>query len=122
MKSSKGNRMMIGLMIGLFLCTISGYAHAPREIALSFDRNLGILKAEILHPVKNPEKHYIKRIWVYVNKEMIEEKFYDRQKTGSGHSDEFKLKKVKSGDVITVKAACSRFGGKKTKITVGQQV
>lgn len=118
MNSLKRRTLLIGLMIGIFLVTGSVYAHGPKKVTLSFDPNGKVLKVDVSHSVKNPGKHYIKRIRVYVNDEMVEKKFYDRQKNRSGHSDLFTLKDVKSGDTITVKATCNKFGGKKARIKV----
>jgi desulfoferrodoxin (superoxide reductase-like protein) len=118
MKTTSIKGILAGFFVLLILASIPVFAHAPKTITLEFDLNASSLKVEIQHPVKNPANHYIKRIRIYLNGEMIQEKSYSSQETGEGQSETFVLKGVKAGDEILVKATCNKFGGKRSKIKV----
>jgi desulfoferrodoxin (superoxide reductase-like protein) len=118
MKFSGSKKVLFGLFIFLFLCMGFLPAHAPKEVTLVFDLSQAVLQVNVLHPVKNPETHYIKRIRVYVNEEMVAETTYEKQDSDTSHSAVFTLKEVKAGDEIQAKATCSRIGAKKASITV----
>ena len=113
-----GKKILFGLLVILFLGRLSLPAHAPEKITLAFDGSPGILQVTVLHPVKNPESHYIKRIRIYVNDEPVAEKAFEKQDTSESQDADFTLKGVKSGDEIKAKAFCNRIGAKKTSIIV----
>lgn len=49
-----------------FISTIA-YAHPPQDIIITFDKQMRILQAIIVHNVSNPENHFIKKVDVGLN-------------------------------------------------------
>jgi hypothetical protein len=93
-------------------------AHAPKKVGVAYDEKGATLSVTISHKVKNPQKHFIKRIRIYINKEQVLEKNYQEQDTHTSHQDSFNLSGVKSGDTILVRVSCNKFGGKRAKYVV----
>jgi len=93
-------------------------AHAPKAVNLAYTHDTATLKVTITHPVKNPEKHFVDRIRVFVNKDQVAEKTYDKQESSTTHSETFTLSGIQPGDTIMVKVSCNKFGGKRATLTV----
>jgi desulfoferrodoxin (superoxide reductase-like protein) len=107
----------VALILGWVMC-FSLWAHGPKSIKLHFKSDVGKLQVEVRHPVKNPTRHFIKRIRVLVNDRIVADVRYTKQTSPEAHSVDFSLKGVGSGDLIVVKATCNKFGGKKARIKV----
>jgi desulfoferrodoxin (superoxide reductase-like protein) len=99
----------------LLLCSFLLSAHPLKSIDLSYDGETAVLTVKVWHKVSNPENHYIKKIVVFLGKEQVAEKIYERQQTDESQEDIFVFieKPLKKGDLVTVQAVCS-IAGKKT--------
>lgn len=92
-------------------------ANSPREIKLSYDSSTQTLQAVITHsPVSSG--HYVEKVEVKKNGKPVAVQEFKSQPaetfTFTGKVD------AAPGDVLEVKASCSRFGSKTEKLKVGQ--
>lgn len=118
MKKLPMNKLISGLVLLLWVFILALPAHAPKSIKVNFNRDIHELKVTIRHPVKNVSRHYVKRIRILVNGQKVVDTRYKKQTSPEIQSAQFKLKGIKTGDTILIKATCNRFGGKKAKKTV----
>jgi desulfoferrodoxin (superoxide reductase-like protein) len=115
---------MVGKLKGSFLWAVlfliafsfEAAAHPPKDISLSLDSN-GILTVRVIHSVNDPQKHYIKKIIVYVNNDIAAQKEYSSQPNGDGLTDTFKIGPQASGANIKVEAQCVIMGLAEKSIT-----
>lgn len=94
------------------------YAHPPEKVTLSFNQETGALSVEVIHPVSNPSTHFINRIEILQNGEMIKDEEPPRQDTRM-LTVVYSLPELKPGDIIKVTAFCSRFGERSEEIKIG---
>ena len=90
-----------------------GWTHPPADIHLSYDQEGGVLTAEILHPVSNPEKHFIRLIKVLVNGTEAAEQQWFVQENPRKQTLKLALP-LKTGDKVVIEAYCN-ITGKKTR-------
>ena len=102
----------------LLLCTFLLNAHPPKSIDLNYDAEKATLSVKVWHKVGNPENHYIEKIAVFLGDEPIGEKTYSRQQTDTFQDELFVFseKPLKKGDLVKVRASCSKFGRKTVKL------
>jgi hypothetical protein len=98
----------------LFLISFLLNAHPPKSIDLSYDAAKDLLAVKVWHKVGNPEGHYIEKIVVFLGDEQIAEKIYQRQQTDKYQEEifVFSTTPLKKGDLVKVRATCSKFGRK----------
>lgn len=109
----------IATAISIFLLFGSialAHAHPPKSVQLSW--NAGTLGVNISHSVNDPNKHYVYRVIVYVNNDVVTQKEYKSQPNGAGLTDSFSLGQLKSGTNIKVEAFCVIMGSTTGSITV----
>lgn len=92
-------------------------AHAPSGVALDYDLSSQTLKATVTH-TRFSDGHYIEKVEIRKNGNVVGLQEYKNQTTETV-AYSYKVTAV-AGDVLEVKASCSRFGSKTQKITVGQ--
>ncbi|MDD5475585.1 MAG: hypothetical protein PHU03_03620 [Syntrophales bacterium] len=110
--------MYFGLVLILFFfVAATAYAHPPSNIAMSYDRSEGSLTVTISHTVGNPEGHYIKEVTIASNGQILETFSYTSQPERSTFTYSYRID-ADSGDVLSVKADCSRFGSGSASISV----
>lgn len=107
-------------VIGIFIfCEVGiGYSHAPSKLDLDFDKDTQILSLTFEHRVRNPERHFVYRVRVRLNKKDVIEQKLDRQDTENGGSLIYKINGAKSGDVIEVRLNCMEGGSKSGKMSI----
>jgi peroxiredoxin Q/BCP len=99
---------ILGVLFGLL--ATAGFAHPPKEPTLSYAPETGTLTVGLVHAVSNPNKHYIKRVEIFVNDQSVVDKAYTSQPSEKEWSLTFEVGALKAGDKIKVKATCSVFG------------
>ncbi|MBN1354083.1 MAG: hypothetical protein JW994_05410 [Candidatus Omnitrophica bacterium] len=138
----------IMIIICLLAVSIQGgfaYAHAPKEVILSFnpprrnprDFSPGIsasekesrpeqggstqetqsLRVEVMHPVFNPSNHFIYRIEITKNGEVVVDEEPSRQ-DATMLTEFYSLPGLKTGDLVIVTAFCNRGGEKSAQIKI----
>jgi desulfoferrodoxin (superoxide reductase-like protein) len=104
------------LIMALIFATVFAKADAPKKINISYQD--GNLKIEVLHRVRNANKHYIDQIVVKVNGKEVKTFQLDKQTSTSSQVSEIELPDLKKGDQIEVTTRCNEFGQKKAKLTL----
>lgn len=108
----------IFLVIFLAIAVCSAYAHPPSDIKVTFDPKTKILKAVIIHDVKNPANHYIKKVDVGLNgKEIISHKI-SQQDNNQSQTVSYLIPDAKAGDMLSVEGYCSISGKLEKEIKV----
>lgn len=109
------------LMTALLLALLPapGGAHSPKEIVLTYDQAKQTLEVRITHVVSDPAKHFIANVEIRKAGKTISKTEYQSQPEKTTFVYSYPLDAA-PGDVIEVKAACSVFGSKTEKLTVGK--
>jgi hypothetical protein len=103
------------------LLIIPAAAHAPTDMKISFDPGTAKIYVTITHPVDDPATHYLSRVQVKLNGDVISDPDYKSQPT----KDTFTLTydvNANPGDEIWVTATCVRGGTLEKSYTVPQPV
>ena len=99
--------------------TKNAYAHPPSDIIITFDAKTKILNAVIIHNVSNPEKHFIKKVDIALNRQEIIEHKISRQDNNVSQTVSYLIPDAKTGNILSVEAHCSISGKLKKEIKVG---
>jgi len=117
--------LLIFLMIGIALNTLSVKADAPIEIGLRFDydRDAGgpqnqTLSAWFIHGVTDPKSHYIASVAIDINGSLVLTEYYTSQPAHNLVHYEYWVT-AEHHDIITVNATCIRGGSISKSLTVG---
>jgi len=117
----KKNRICKVVLLSILVFFLKSYAHPPTKIGMDFSNETKILKLEIQHPVLSPENHYIKKVEVYLNDNLIIVQDFDRQTTKESQKAGYFIFETKKGDVIKVKAICNKHGDKTVSLVVQEK-
>lgn len=109
------------LFLSLVIYPISAYATAPKDLKLAYDSKTQTLQATIAHPSPVPKFHYIKKVEIKKNGEVVSTNTYKNQPDKSTFSYTYMMPATE-GDVIEVTASCNLWGSKTEKVTIGQNV
>jgi desulfoferrodoxin (superoxide reductase-like protein) len=115
------NRIFILVLLTILFISLKTLSHAPTKIDMDFDNQDKILKLEIYHPVLSPKDHYIKKIEVYLNDNLKIVQDFDRQMTDKTQKAGYFIFEAQKGDVIKVKAICSKHGDKTVSLVVQEK-
>lgn len=109
------------LMTALLLTLLPapGAANPPKEVVLTYDQAKQTLEVRITHGVSDPAKHFIANVEIRKAGKTISKTEYRSQPEPTTFVYSYPLDAA-PGDVIEVKAACSVFGSKTEKLTVGK--
>jgi len=110
---------MLLCLLTLFFWSPVTYAHGPGDITLQYDSSSHLLSVTVLHPVSDPQKHYIKTITITKNKDPLETHVYKSQPESSPFTYTYNVK-AEEGDIFEVKAKCNYFGSRTATLTVGK--
>jgi desulfoferrodoxin (superoxide reductase-like protein) len=94
----------------VFVGVSSVFAHPPTDIKISFDNKTKILKAEIIHPVSNPQKHYIYKVDVSINDKEVISQTMKLQADNNAQTVQYLLPDVAAGDKVSVEGYCNLSG------------
>ncbi len=105
------------VFIGLFILSVMfGFAHAPRTVNLEYDKSKETLQIEVVHQVRNVERHYVEEITISVNGEKKHLADFEKQSDPDKEVYSYKIGKLSSGDVVEVNASCSRLGSRSAEL------
>jgi hypothetical protein len=95
----------------------TAFAHPPKEVRVDL-RPGGELVVYAAHTVDDPQKHYIFRIIVYANNNVVATKEYKSQNDMGGLTDTFSLGELPSGTHLKVEASCVIMGSATGSVVV----
>jgi hypothetical protein len=107
----------IGMLFCLLGFTNTVYAHSPQDIQLEYEITSNILNVTITHNVINPDSHYVYKVEIEKNNELIQTHNYDNQPTSSTFTYDYNVEAVE-GDTIKTSAFCSIGGSISKEIVV----
>ncbi len=119
-RSLRGSVIVVAtalLLLSLWLLPATAGAHGPSEVALSYDSSQGTLTVTITHSVRNPSSHYIDEVSIAKNGEALESHAYESQPDRASFAYTYAVE-AQTGDEITVRAGCNRFGSRQASLTV----
>jgi hypothetical protein len=93
------------------------FAHPPREVRLDL-RPGGELVVYAAHTVDDPQKHYIYRIVVYANNNILLTREYKSQNGTDGLTDTFAIGEQPTGTNLKAEAFCVIMGSAAGSATV----
>lgn len=111
-------KIIVPVMVVVMMLSQAAFAHAPSRIELDYDPETKVVTATIFHSVANPEKHYVANIIVSVNGKRVVEHKAILQEDNEKQVVSYRLPGVKSGDRVTVEAACSISGVKEAVLEI----
>jgi hypothetical protein len=94
--------------LGIFFSE-TAFAHPPREVRLEL-RPGGELVVYAAHTVDDPQKHYIYRITIYANNNIVATREYKSQNAMDGLTDTFAIGALPSGTNLKAEAVCVIMG------------
>ncbi len=103
----KNALLLIGILSAISQIT---YAHSPNAIKTNYDSSNRTLKIVVTHPVNKIHRHFIKKIEILDDEEIIEDKKFKVQSNKIKHIARFVLPNIKSDRKITIKAYCNIHG------------
>ena len=108
-----GAVLLLAFFILFAFASGSAFAHGPKDIKLEYDESSQTLQASITHSPFSPG-HYVEKVEIKKNGQVAAVQEF---KTQSAETFTCAAKiPVQPGDVLEVKAYCSRFGSKTAKI------
>lgn len=106
-------------LVLIISCAANSFAHSPKTISLKYDQDSRLLTVNIIHTVTNPENHFINKVIVKVNGNIVITKDdYTSQNTKTEETFTTLLDNVYEGDRIAVEAYCNRAGMKEATISL----
>lgn len=106
-------RVMLVLVAAVLLAVSlqgAGWAHPPRNVDLTYRTSDGVLVVTVFHGVKNPSKHFVERLSIYVAGKKIREVSFTEQTTKESLVADIPVGTLAPGTEVRVEATCSIFG------------
>ncbi len=113
-------KKMIGsltLLISLTGATMV-YAHPASNLNATFDPDTKMLRTVITHNVSAPDRHYIDKVDITLNGNVIIGHVVSRQDNNIEQTVSYLIPDVKAGDVLSVDTNCNKGGKLKKDIKV----
>lgn len=117
----KKNRIFVIMLLSMLVFSLKIYTHPPTKIGLNFDNKEKILRVEVEHPVLFVRQHYIKKIEVYLNDDLIIVQDFNYQLAKKTQKAGYFIFEAENGDVIKVKANCNKHGDKTARLVVQEK-
>ena len=103
--------LTVYLAILLFFTHSVVWATPPTDVKITYDKVNLKVHIEVEHISSNTKTHRIRHMIVFKNDKEVKEFNYAIQSTPQGFSEDLSIE-LKPGDVIKVKAVCSKNGFK----------
>lgn len=104
----------VAALVAVFF-TVPAYSHGPANLDLKYDLKKQTLTVTVTHAPYDAS-HFVKEIEIGKNGQSVGKYLYNLQ-TGESVTYTFQVP-AKGGDVLEVKASCSKYGSKTGKIVV----
>jgi glucose/arabinose dehydrogenase len=119
-KNLLGYRRTAAILIFLLLLAflaIPVQAHPPADVSLSFDQENQTLNVTIMHKVSTPSSHYVARVDLTKNGQIVHSFDYTSQPTSTQFTYSYAMN-ASGGDVLKATATCSIAGSKTGVLTI----
>lgn len=104
----------------VFVAAVSlALAHPPSDITITYDPATKTLQAVIIHPVGNPQTHFIDKVDVSLNGKEVLTQFISRQDNNNSQAVSYVIPDAKDGDELSVEAYCSISGKLEKEVKAG---
>ncbi|PKL92996.1 MAG: hypothetical protein CVV21_01220 [Candidatus Goldiibacteriota bacterium HGW-Goldbacteria-1] len=103
-------KLIMFVIASLLVISATVSAHSPSGISMEYDLTEKSVKVNVMHTSKDITKHFVDEIILSVNgvKKISQETTV--QTDDKSQQLIYVIPELKSGDKITVKAVCSKFG------------
>lgn len=108
----------LGLLALVVILPVFLFAHAPKKVNLSYNKDSKKLSMVIDHPVGNVSNHYISEIKIMVDGKEVKTIKPTSQSSLKAETMDVEIPEIKTGSKVEVKATCSKVGSKSGKLTV----
>ena len=105
-------------VFAVFFANRQVYAHPPSKITLTYDRETKLLEAIITHPVSDAISHYIKKVRVSINGEVMIEQTMGAQEDNQQQKVAYYIFDVKRSDIISIETICNITGKLSKRVVV----
>jgi len=102
-------RILFSIFLIFLMLGTGAWAIPPSSIELNYHPETGVLDVVVHHVTHDLLKHRIRQITLYKNDQEIDQRQYIKQTDPESQVDQFMFN-FESGDVIRVKAVCSKAG------------
>jgi glucose/arabinose dehydrogenase len=109
--------LVLIILSTLALVSITAQAHAPADVSLIYDQENQTLNVSITHTVSNPSTHYVAKVEISKNDQVVLGNNYTTQPTASKFTYSYPLDAL-AGDVLKAKVTCSIAGSRTGEVTV----
>lgn len=100
---------LIVLILSVLFAVNTAAAHSPTSMEIQYDTGTETLTVTITHTVDNANDHYIERVEIRKNGELVTSKDYTSQPSESKFSYSYEVT-ASTGDSLEAEAICNRFG------------
>jgi len=123
MKLPRIKQSLLVLSFCLLAAGIAGsaLAHPPGDIILEFDNGTKVLKIEVVHPVGSVDRHFVRKLQVFVDGKLMIVQNFNRQSTKKAQQVSYVLIDASVGNEIVVQAECNIYGSLEKKMTLQSQ-
>jgi hypothetical protein len=124
MRSVKNKKkILIYVLLGLaffFSYPMSVMAHPPKSLTAEYDITSQKLTVRIDHGSFSSSMHYINKIEVKKNAQVVINQTYKTQPDKNPFEYTYEIP-AQAGDVLEIKASCNMYGSKTVSITVAKE-
>lgn len=93
-------------------------AHAPSRIEMDFEKEESILSVKVVHPVADPDNHFVKKVEVFLGEDKIIEQVFGVQTDNGYQIAKYLIHEAEEGMEIRVKSICSIHGERTATIKI----
>ncbi len=111
-------KVLLFTFVLILSLTLSVYAHPPGEIEMSFNTENNMLEVTIPHNSDDNTSHFVNDVKVHLNGEQHIDQIFIMQTDEENQYLHYMIPGAKSGDTISLRAECNKFGSRESEITV----
>lgn len=112
-------KTVLFVMVVLSMLGRTVYAHPPEGIETKYEPSRGELLVIVTHPTDSPEKHFVEKIELTKDNEVIISKRFTMQDNKKFQEAKF-LIDIKPDEVIIVRAYCSKEGRVTSRVDISR--
>lgn len=111
-------KKVILLTFILSMISMYSFAHPPKKVNLSFNKESGVLSVSAVHQVKDVTDHYLYDIVITVDGKVVKELKPEKQSSPQKEDINVTVPEIKTGSKVEVKAKCNKGGAKTGKLVI----
>ncbi|MFC1752234.1 hypothetical protein ACFL96_02435 [Thermoproteota archaeon] len=113
--------VVVAFVIILFTVNLA-YSHPPAQIKMAFNIEQCSLVIGIAHSVEVPKEHFIAKVVVKLNGDVVVIQKILKQDNQNGQSLAYKIPSAELGDTIEVEAYCNKSGMLDSKLRLTHNI